>query len=107
MATKPQRDTPTGGWAEQLVEVGIIAIKGFIIMLWLQTLTSPTQFFVGGLMVLLLAHFLSKHMPQPQQSETATRVAPAKGSQSTIDGGIIGPRVNVTVSSLPPREGPM
>ena len=85
MATKPQRDTPTGGWAEQLVEVGIIAIKGFIIMLWLQTLTSPTQFFVGGLMVLLLAHFLSKHMPQPKQNETATRVAPAR-TRSTIDG---------------------
>lgn len=79
MATKPQRDNPAGGWAEQLVEVGIIATKGFILMLWLQTLTSPTQFFVGGLTVLLLGHFLSKHISQ--QSETATRVTPAKDSE--------------------------
>jgi len=58
----------TIAFLEDTLETGIIAIKGFIPMLWLQSKTSPIQFLVGGIAV-LLATFLLTLSPSHDPAE--------------------------------------
>ncbi|KAK3346967.1 hypothetical protein B0T25DRAFT_553292 [Lasiosphaeria hispida] len=48
--------------SDQLLQVGILALKGFILMLWLQSMASPLQFFIGGLAVLLITYLLNNNV---------------------------------------------
>jgi len=74
------RRQTTAGMAEQLLEVGILALKGFIFMLWVQSMASPVQFLIGGLLVLLAAYLLNSY-PQESQSSQA-RSASSSGEAS-------------------------
>jgi hypothetical protein len=79
-----QRQT-TAVMAEQLLEIGILAMKGFIFMLWIQSMASPIQFFVGGLLVLLAAYLLSWHQSSASSASTSPSLAPAhRAARKTV-----------------------
>ncbi|CCC12749.1 hypothetical protein SMACR_05707 [Sordaria macrospora] len=48
---------------ESFLDIGIAAIKGLIPMIWVQSKTSPVQFLVGGIIVLLSYLFLTISPP--------------------------------------------
>jgi len=71
------RHQTTAAVAEQLLEVGILAMKGFIFMLWVQSMASPIQFFMGGLLILLAAYLLNWYSRRSSAVDSST-AAPAR-----------------------------
>lgn len=76
------RRQTTAVMAEQLLEIGILAMKGFIFMLWVQSMASPIQFLVGGLLVLLAAYLLNRYQSS-ESSASASSSSVAAGPRAT------------------------
>jgi len=73
--------------AEQLVEIGILALKGFIFMLWVQSMASPFQFLVGGLLILAAAYLLSSYptlMTRVSRRSTQMENGPRNGNRKSV-----------------------
>jgi len=81
------RQSTTAAMAEQLVEIGILALKGFIFMLWVQSMASPFQFLVGGLLILAAAYLLSSYprlMTRASRRSTQMENDPRNGNRKSV-----------------------
>jgi hypothetical protein len=87
MEREPQSQTVT--LTELLLRTGILALKVLIPMIWLQSKLSPTQFLIGGT-VLVLTAFLFDFSPTQdsgyQPSMRASKQSPRPGESGEIKG---------------------
>ncbi|KAK0648972.1 hypothetical protein B0T16DRAFT_456424 [Cercophora newfieldiana] len=74
--TQRQTRQTTAAMAEQLLEVGLLALKGFIFMLWVRGMASPFQFLIGGLLILLAAYLLNLYSGQQQTNAARGSTSP-------------------------------
>ena len=71
--------------AELVLRTGILTLKVLILMLWLQSKLSPTQFLTSGAALVLVAFFLDL---SPPQAAAPSRQAQHGISGATAPGGL-------------------